>query len=62
MTMMIVVPAICNFLLHICICFPSKINDDDDDDDDMLRIRVIRHYVTYLEYAYIFRLDNYLVW
>ena len=28
----LVVPAICNFLLHICICFPSKINDDDDDE------------------------------
>jgi len=28
----LVVPPICNFLLHICICFPSKINDDDDDD------------------------------
>jgi len=28
----LVVPAICNFLLHICTCFPSKINDDDDDE------------------------------
>ena len=24
----LVVPAICIFVLHICICFPSKINDD----------------------------------
>ena len=28
----LVVPAICNFLLHICICFPNKINDDDDEE------------------------------
>ena len=27
----LVVPATFDPLLHICICFPSKINDDDDD-------------------------------